>query len=335
MRRVVSKTACVSILFNLLLITLPGIAVGNAAQEAPKQLERISVGYPVPTLSAMPFYIATQAGFAKEEGLAPTLVMMGGALSVKAMIGGEFAAVLSPGSAAVAAIQGARVRVVMAQLDKALFWLYAKPGIKSVNDLANKQVAVAAINSADHTAAKAVIVGRGGDPTKVNFVALGGAAVYPSLKAGAIDAGILASPDNLRAERDGYQLLGFAGDYLNFLMGGLATTVESVNQRPDLVKRMIRAAAKGAITMKKNREGTIKFMQDWLKLEPYLAERMYDSTINYFNPFGVPTPEAQQVIVRDTSELLKKSGIPVENVFDLEISKQMAKELANWQPSVK
>ena len=335
MIRIASEALRFSVTSTLLLITLVSIASGSSTREAPKPLESISVAYPVPTLSAVPFYIATQAGFAKQEGLAPTLVQMSGGLSIKAMIAGQFAFVLSPGSTAVAAIQGARVRVVMAQLDKSLFWLYAKPGIKSVNDLANKQLGVAAINSADYTGARAVILGRGGDPTKVNFVALGGAGIYPSLKAGGLDAGILASPDNLRAEQDGYQLLGFAGDYAHFLMGGVGTTYENVKQHPDLVKPMIRAAAKGAIYMKKNREGTIKYLQGWLKLEPNLAGRMYDSTIKYFNPFGVASLETQQAIVRDTSELLKKSGVPVGNVFDLEISKQVAKELADWQPSVK
>ena len=54
--------------------------------------------------------------------------------------------------------------------------------------------------------------------------------------------------------------------------------MRKIKERPDQVKRAIRALIKANNYIRKNREGTIRVLVDWAKTKPELAAASYDSS---------------------------------------------------------
>ena len=101
---------------------------------------RLSV--PVHGVSHVAFYAAKEKGYFQEEGLDVEVILMSGAIGIRALIAGDVDASTVGGSALPAIFRGAPLRLVFISFDKPTHWLYAKPDIRAVKDLKDKKVAV-------------------------------------------------------------------------------------------------------------------------------------------------------------------------------------------------
>ena len=82
------------------------------------------------------------------------------------------------------------------------------------------------------------------DPAKdAQLVVMGGDDVrFPALKAKAIQATLFNTAASLRAQKDGFVKLTAAGEYVNTIQGGLATSEEKIKQQPAKIAKIMRAA---------------------------------------------------------------------------------------------
>ena len=84
------------------------------------------------------------------------------------------------------------------------YWVRKDSGINSVKDLEGKRIAVNALGSGVHAAAKKMLLGHGLNPGKnYQFVEVRFGAMLSSLQTKRIDMGFLVLPFNFMAERDG------------------------------------------------------------------------------------------------------------------------------------
>jgi ABC-type nitrate/sulfonate/bicarbonate transport system substrate-binding protein len=102
------------------------------------------------------------------------------------------------------------------------------------------------------------------------------------LRLGAIDATVLTAPHNFVAERAGFRTLGSSKDILPLPAVGMATLEKRIKEKPDQVKRMLRAILKAMTFIRQNRDDTVRTAMEWLALDRDLAGRSYDAMVSNY-----------------------------------------------------
>ncbi len=94
---------------------------------------------------------------------------------------------------------------------------------------------------------------------------------------------IVAPSVDFEAKRVGFNIIIRAGDIFRFPYNGLATGMKKLAERPDEVKRVLRAMLKAKNYILKNRNGTIQVLVNWARSKPEFAEAAYDSAVSAFS----------------------------------------------------
>jgi hypothetical protein len=154
--------------------------------------EKIHVAISSFSASYISMFIAQKRGYYAEDGLAAEIVLMAGLTGTRALIGNsvEFGSASNP----TAAVQGAKLKILMVFNDKPPGIFAAQPGFKNVSDLRGKRVGGSTVGSLDYGWMKELLPKFGLQLEKdVNFVPVGSTSTRLSaLKAGTIDAAPLS-----------------------------------------------------------------------------------------------------------------------------------------------
>jgi ABC-type nitrate/sulfonate/bicarbonate transport system substrate-binding protein len=302
----------------------------------PPPASPVSVAYPAAGMTMVGFHIAVEEGYTRAEGLDAEMVRIAGTPSAQAIVARQVDFGMSVGSLLAAHMRGAPIKNVFVQVDKALFYLFAQPTVTSVGDLVGKPVGIGALGDATHLGATAVLSTGGVDADRVTFVAnLGGSQVLAALQAGAVAAAVTSPPFDMGAERLGFRNLGFLGDHLEYLTGGLATHEDTIRERPAIVKGAVRAELKAHRYLQQNREGTIAHMARFMEIGPEEAALSYERYLQHFTADGLSTPERLERILRTIQqEVGVDRAVPVDEAFELSFARQANAELdrEGWRP---
>jgi NitT/TauT family transport system substrate-binding protein len=148
----------------------------------------------------LPFFVARDRGFFREEGLEVEIILMRSNLTLQAMVARSIDFGTATGAAVNAIVNGADVRVVLAMSDKPLFDLIAHPSITRVQQLRGKKIGVGGIGSLSETIIRQILSANQIPPDQVNFLQLGqNSLTYAALKSGLIDATMLQIPQTFTA----------------------------------------------------------------------------------------------------------------------------------------
>jgi NitT/TauT family transport system substrate-binding protein len=206
----------------------------------------------------VPYEVARARGHFAEEGLDVRLVYTrGGVVAMQALVGN---AVDYAGTAFDVALQayarGAKIARFASTGRLPLFALASAPKtakeIRSLKDLENRTVGVAALGTADHTLVIYLMKKAGADPDRVRFATLG-TNIYEPLRLGQVDAAMVQEPAltlitgggggviaNMMDIEEANRYLGGAYEFM-----GVAVRVEERERRRDEMGRLARALAKG------------------------------------------------------------------------------------------
>jgi NitT/TauT family transport system substrate-binding protein len=306
------------------------------APTAPVNLTHVSVAYPARSVTSTGLYVATQRGYTREEGLDAEMVQMGGALSAQGLVGHQIEFGMSAGALLAARMRGVPVTNVFVQIDKPLLYLYAQPEITSMADLAGKSVGIASIGDSTQMAVTAQLAANGMNANQVTFIAnASGSNALAALESRQMAATVVSPPQDIVVEQAGFHNLGFLGDHFDFLATGIIVSDDTLRDRPDLVRSMVRAMLKGHRYMKANREGTIALMAQFQDVDQDFAALTYDRYMKYLTQDGIsPSERLASVIRNQREELGLDQTVAVDEAFDLRITRQAIEELnrEGWRP---
>jgi ABC-type nitrate/sulfonate/bicarbonate transport system substrate-binding protein len=219
----------------------------------------------------------------------------------------------------------------MSFVNKPMHYLVARPEFNSVRDLRGRTLAISAFGSAEQLTTFATLKANGLDPDRkdVKIVALGDSPVrLEALKQGIVDATVILIPAVVVAQNLGFKLLASAGDYLELSTPGLGTSDRLLREKPDQVKRTVRAAAKGLLSIRQNRDETVRIMMDWLGLDKDTAAKAYQMGLKAYSEDGSPSEKGVATSVRlETEKAGIKNEIPMAKVFDLSFIQQVQREM--------
>jgi NitT/TauT family transport system substrate-binding protein len=317
------------LLLGLLVIS---IQVVWAAEKSAK-LATVRIAYVSRSILDMPYIIARDRGYFREEGLEPELIFMKAIQTVQAMLAGGVDFGTATGTAIAAAVSGVDVRVIFALTDRPSFDLVSVPSITSVQQLRGKKLGISAVGSLTEILARQILIANKVPPDQVTFLPLGTSDVtYVALKAGAIDATMLQIPQNFLAVDDGFKKLAAGADVYRAVQGGLTTTKATIAERPELVTKMIRATQRALRLIRNDKKYAIEFIKgpylDLGKDRDRFAEQVYNATLQYFLQSGTVDEKLQREMIAVAAQRVKPSQpVPPERVFDFSFAQKVSETL--------
>ena len=292
--------------------------------------DKVRIGVSNYNLSNLTAGVAHTKDFFKQEGIDAEIIRMNPNVATMALVSGDIDYSTLIGSVIGANLKGAKLKMIACSQDRTPLSLVGKAELKSVKDLRGKTIAVGSYGSTPDIIARMVVKHYGIDPeTEIKMLALGSdAARLAALKEGIVDVIVVAPPVDFEAKKMGFNILTRAGDILRFPYNGLATSVKKLNDRPDEVKRVIRALVKANGFIRRNRDGAIQVLVNWTKTKAEFAEAAYDSTVNGFSQDGTIPEDGLRIVVENFRKSMNISRqIPLSEVSDSTILFEAQREL--------
>jgi ABC-type nitrate/sulfonate/bicarbonate transport system substrate-binding protein len=295
------------------------------------QLQKVTLSYSSSGITSIEFFIAKEKKFFQEEGLEPLLIQMSANTAIAAEVTGELTGLSSVGSAIRGIQRGAPLRVVSVSLRRPIFWLVSRPEYKSVKELKGKVLATATIGGSQHTAAKKMISLGGLDPDKDLTTIAGGeeSRHLQSMVSNTVQVAAISPPWVLLG-RDKYKMnvLDSAVDKYASIQNGLAVSLKTLQEKPDLVKKLLRAKAKAARYFEQNEREMSEMLAKMWNTDVPIALESYRLSKPAFTVTGVPTEdEIKEYLALDAQILKLPRPVPPGSVFDFTIQREVNKEL--------
>lgn len=320
--------------FLFLFLALFGLLSPAEAQ----QLRKINAAIPAITPAAAPFAIAKDRGFYREEGLDVDLIVMPSAVGIQALIGGNVNFSTQGGAGLLPALRGAPIRLLFSAYRRPMYWLYARPEIRFVEELKAKKVGVSSIGSGPDSLLRDVLKKHGVEGGReVLILPVGsGIARFYALQARSVDAAMLSIPANFMAQDAGFrQLVSFIDQDMVELQGSILTSVQLLESDPKLVERFLRGSAKGFRTLRDNRAVTTQILTRFLKLKEDEVSRIYDVIRPGLTPDGTLSEELQKKSLEHILARVDLKEAPrLETIFDFTLARKVNEELQakGWKP---
>jgi NitT/TauT family transport system substrate-binding protein len=246
---------------------LAGLAIALAALPASAQ-DKVKVGV-FPVSSSLPYFVAVEKGFFKEQNIDPEMVrLIGGPPNVAAMIGNQIdaAAVLvtieginanikKPGVAMYISINSQNQKYQMEQ-----FVIRKGLDAKSLADLKGKKI-MSAPGPANVTMARAALAAAGLKEGEYSLDQLDMGQHVNAMTAGTFDAGYTLEPNASTMKKMGVATTleaGVIAKYIlgdpnaNAFVGGAALTTDFIKSRPDVARRFTVAWGKAVDLINNN-----------------------------------------------------------------------------------
>jgi NitT/TauT family transport system substrate-binding protein len=301
------------------------------SQEQARSADKIRIAVANFNVSFMMTGVAARKGFFRDEGLDAEIIGMRPPVSITALASGDIDYTTVFGSVVRAALRGLPVRVVASFIDGSTHALIARSDFKSVKDLRGKTMGVGSYGASDDISARMMVRHYGVDPDKqMKIVALGSdRARFAALKEGIVDVTVVAPPVDSEGRKAGFNILARAYEIFTFPFVGLGTSVKKITERPDEVKRTIKALVRANRFIRDNRDESIQILTQWGRSERSAATAAYDSSVRVFNPDGsIPENGLRLVIDQAKAEANINREVNFTEVAELSMLRDAQRELS-------
>jgi ABC-type nitrate/sulfonate/bicarbonate transport system substrate-binding protein len=311
---------------NIFMVLLTIILLQNSAQAADKL--RIGFSELIASYSTLP--LGQKRGFLQEEGLQAEFIRMGAAVGMTTLVTGEIDYYTSIGPGVAAALRGVPVKIVACYVPGPTAILIARPEFKSVQELRGKTIGLNVFGGNLEIIARNIFKHFGMDADKdIKFLAGGPLeARLASMKQGLIVATLGGPPTDFLGKKMGFVVLARAHELFSFPVTGILASDKKIKERPDEVKRVIKAGLKANRYIRQNRDGTIQSWMEWMKVDKEMATATYDSVGKAFNGDGSLPEDGLRMLIDEAKKAAKISReIASSDVADLSILREAQKEL--------
>jgi len=275
--------------------------------------------------------LALKKGMLKDEGLEAEMVQMRGVVAMTALVNGDTDYHSIIGSGVAAAMRGLQVRVVACFVPAPPIVLIARPEFKSVKDLKGQTIGANPVSGSVTGASVRMILKHFGlDPEKdVKFLIRGDPPARLAMMQQGLTAATLASaPIDYLGMKMGFVILAKAYELFSYPDSGLVTTVKKIKEKPDEVKRVIKAGINATRYIRANREGTIQFLMEQQRIDREMAAATYDGVAKAFNEDGSVPEKGLRLVIEETKAVAKVNrDVSLSEVADLAILREAQREL--------
>jgi ABC-type nitrate/sulfonate/bicarbonate transport system substrate-binding protein len=298
--------------------------------------EKIRTAIPQANLNYLSIFTADAKGFFRDEGLDNETVVIGGPLSIAALLSGDVDFSGAGGSGMRAAIKGAPIKGIMFQTDKVTFYLVVDPSIKSAADLKGKKIAIGTPGDTQDRI-MTMFAERGGvasrDIIRISTGADTSTRVM-AVKSGAAQATTVDPGGAVFAQKEGLSSLGFLGDLFPMPFQGFVTIERKIRENPTQIRRWLKGAIRGLMFVRERPEEAVDLSIKRLQLGSATRPMVVEGVKNYLRALppgvpGLPTAEGiKNFLEYDIKIPLQiKEDIPPERLLSLQLVEEVKKEL--------
>ena len=301
--------------------------------------ESFKVAMPSTTQAVLAFTTARDRGYYRAEGLEVELILMSAPIASRALLSGDVAVATVGGAGLPPVLRGSPLKFLFTTYNRAMFWLYAKPEIRTVNALKGKRIGVSGIGSGPDSLLRETLRQNGLDPARdVTILSLGVMpTIFSGLQSGTVDAAMLSPPVTLKAGEAGFrELVAFPKQDLVELQGSILVRDVLLQSDPAQVERFLRGTYKGFLYVKENRGGTIPMIARYLQVSESVAAKVYDQVVRpAMTQDGTLNQELQAKAVEHVLKRLDlKEAPPLARIFDFSLTRKVSADLQSkgWKP---
>ncbi|OGQ82188.1 MAG: hypothetical protein A3F90_10115 [Deltaproteobacteria bacterium RIFCSPLOWO2_12_FULL_60_19] len=295
-----------------------------------QRLDKALLTHSSESISITPLIYGIEKGFYRNEGVDLQFRILRGDLAIAAMVNSrEVDYIYGAGTAFLAALRGAPVKILSHDFKSVLFYLMAQPNIQSGKDLKGKKVAVSSLGGTGAASARASIKALGLDPDKdVTYIVIGAASIrMAAMESRSIEAAIMPVPWNFRMKQKGFKDLIFAGSVMSQPLTGIATTREKIEKNPDQVKRMLRGFLRSLRAVKQETKDVTEFIARRFSLDAATAEETHKVVLQTLSEDGTVSAQAlQDLLEQSKREAGVTREINVNDIVDYRMLREVAKE---------
>jgi len=293
-------------------------------------LDRIRIAVSNPNMPNLTVSVAQKKGFFKDENIDAEIIRMNPNVAITALATGDIDYCQLFGAVVGGAIAGLPVRIVAGFLDNWPMTLIAQPEYKSLKELKGKTLGVSSYGATPDVGARMMLKQMGLDPEKeIKVLALGSdAARIMALKQRVVDLIVISPPADSQMEKQGYRILARAYELFNFPYLGLGTQLRKIKEKPDEIRRAIKATIRANRFIRDNRDEAVQTLVDWGKVERDYAYASYDALRNLFNADGSVPEDGLRLVIDQARRTAKitRDVTPAE-VADLTMLREAQLEL--------
>jgi NitT/TauT family transport system substrate-binding protein len=218
----------------------------------------------------IPTYVAMHQGYFKAEGLDARFVELTGKAQVTAALSGSVNFVPIPSGGAQAALSGADMVYIVGESLKSQWVVLVKPDIKKPEDLKGKTLGYGRAGAADYDEGAAVLelffkMHVGKDYKVISFQ--GEAERIAALINGDVQGALISAPRVPQAMKARLKVLLRTGDYIPRAGGAIWTMRPYAEKNPEVVKKVIRAVAKGVMTFRTDKKASVAALKEHLGIK--------------------------------------------------------------------
>jgi ABC-type nitrate/sulfonate/bicarbonate transport system substrate-binding protein len=299
--------------------------------------EQVRTVIPRSTLNYLSVAVAETKGYFRDQNLENQTIIIPGSTAIAALVSGNVDYSGAGGTGMRAALRGAPIKAIMFQTEKVTWYLLAAADIQKISDLKGKRVAVGTIGDTQDALITMLVEREGVSGRDIGRVAMPSrntTNTILSLKTGAFSAAVVNADESLLGEKEGLRTLAFVGDLFPYPFQGFVATDKMIAERPNDVKRWLRAMTRALIFIRDRTEESADIAMKKIPMgnmtRPLVIEgiRRFAKSL----PDGVPgLPTAQGIknlMEFDVKAPLKiKEEIPPEKVMNFKLMREVKEEL--------
>ena len=293
-------------------------------------VDRIRIAVSNPNMPNLTVAVAQKKSFFKEENIDAEIIRMNPNVAITALSTGDIDYCQLFGAVVGGAIAGLPVKIVAGFLDNWPMTLIAQPEYKSLKDLKGKTLGVSSYGATPDVGARLMLKQAGLDPEKeIKVLALGSdAARITALKQRVVDVVVISPPADSQMEKQGYKILARAYELFSFPYLGLGTQIRKIKEKPDEIRRVIKATIRANRFIRDNREEAVRVLVDWGKVERDYAYASYDALRNLFNADGSVPEDGLKLVIDQARRSAKVAReVAPSEVTDLTFLREAQSEL--------
>jgi NitT/TauT family transport system substrate-binding protein len=294
--------------------------------------EKVTLALPGQSMGYLPLKVAVHRNFFKEEGIDIETPRLMPNLAHNALMSGQVDYHGLADSALALAARGAEVKVIFYGLDRPMYFLLSRDDVESVKQLKGKKVAISRYGGTSDLSARLVLQHFGVNPDgEAAILQIGSeSSRIAALKSKSVDAAIVTVPNIIKLRGHGFNELAYVGDIVEFASNGYTTTEQRIRERPDEVKKVLRAIYRGLRYVKDNRDGTIDVIKREWKIDDQVASQSYDAIVKALNDDGIIGEKQLKVhfdLIREKHKDV--TDIPIDKVVDFSLLKEVRSEMGS------
>jgi NitT/TauT family transport system substrate-binding protein len=309
-----------------LIVALTLVLIGLSAKAF---AQSIKLGYAALTAGQAAPWMAKEAGYLSKYGIEAELIYIPAVAATQALIAGEIQLAQVTGvSTAGAILAGADVRIIASVQDRLAGSIYARPEIKTPEDLKGKKLGISRFGALSETAV-AIFLERFGlkRGTDVAIIQLGGLPeIITAMERGAVQAGFANPPQTTRARRLGMrELFDLNTLGVELQQTCLTVTTKYLRERRPIVKSFVQAYAEGLHRFVTDRDFSIRVMKKYLRMdEKELLDDAYAFYSERLQKIPYPTLKGIQFILDGMAEKQPQARKAApENFADLSLLQEI------------